>query len=281
MLNSNIFPLLKYLHTKADRAHNFKHLENVVAELQHALASSRYDHLADWHKNALIAGAWLHEVDDKKLHFIDFIYPYQTPENPHLSDDSLKKEIREIVTFLSVGEIIVPWEKITKYPLANALLSKYGSSEEFNNLVLEIISLVSCRDNHHSTLPEDERWKLLLRDADRSQAIGEVGIARCYIYTLDSGNPLFTTSTLRCQTHEDLLAVATPQRFAQYQGSSESFISHFYDKLLHLDKVSSDDDYFQTKMQSAMTVVKDFILDFGQNGYLDVIYLESLVEKYC
>lgn len=272
-LNPKIFPLLEYLHRQADRAHNFKHLENVVRELQLVLTSPKYNFLEEWQKNALLAGAWLHELDDKKLKFKEFIF------------DKAEIFLQFIawLTGTSIGrlEITPDTSNPKKYPLTETLLAGYSPSRRFTDLTLEGISLVSCRDNHNSTLPENERWKLLLRDADRSQAIGEVGIARAYICTLHFKNPLFTASTPRCQTREELLKIVTPERFAKYQGGSESMISHFYDKLLHLNDVASGDEYFLEKAKEGFEVMVDFVLEFGRTGHLDIEYLEGLVEKYC
>ena len=245
-LDNSIFSRLEQLHKNADIAHNFKHITIVASEVEKALRSKRYDFLAAWQKNALIAGALLHEVDDEKLKI--------TLPN-------------------------VPKEE--KLPNAFALLEEYSRTEQFRSLALEVISLVSTRKNHNTKVPSNEKWKLLVRGADRGQALGKVGIARCYAYTVADKQPFYTSATPRCQTREELWKVATPERFASYHGISASMIEHYIDKLLHINVVSSDDDYFKEKAQEGHEIMVEFVLEFGRTGTVDIPYLEGLVKKYC
>ena len=242
----DIFPVLIGLHENADSAHNYKHLTNVAKDVMKASESSKYKFLTALEHDALVMAAYLHEVDDEKLNF----------ELPGV-------------------------EKTDNLPLAKALLEKYGKTQEFRDLTLEIISLVSTRTNHNTTLPDDEKWKLLVRDADRLQALGEVGIARCYTYTTSIKKPLFTAETLRCRTREELKKALNPERFANYHGVSDSMLDHFFDKLLHIGKVSSGDDYLSSLLEEKMQVMEDFVVEFGIRGCLDIEYLEKLQKKYC
>lgn len=245
-LDKSILPRLEQLHKSADIAHNFKHITIVAREVSKAMTAEKYDFLAAWQKNALLAAAYLHEVDDEKLKI-------ELPGVP----------------------------KEGKLPNAKALLEEYSQTEEFRSLALEIISLVSTRSNHNREIAPDEKWKLLVRDADRGQALGKVGIARCYAYTINDNKPLFTPETPRCQTLEELWKVATPQRFAAYKGISASMIDHYYDKLLHIGEVTSGDEYFLQQLPERKQSMLDFVLDFGRKGEVDVPYLEGLVKEYC
>lgn len=102
---------------------------------------------------------------------------------------------------------------------------------------VKMIGWVSCSTNGNSspvgTVAEPEllwpRW------ADRLEAVGEMGVARCFLYTLHSARPLSAATTPRPRTPEAALALATAERFERYQssgGSSASMIDHYYDKLL-------------------------------------------------
>lgn len=245
-LHPTIFSHLEKLHKNADLAHNFKHINLVAADVGKALQSKKYDFLAPWQKNALLAGAYLHEVDDEKL---DITLPDVPKEG--------------------------------KLPNAKALLEQYSQSEEFRSLALEVIGLVSTRNNHNTKVAPSDKWKLLVRDADRGQALGKVGIARCYAYTIADNQPLFTPQTPRCQTREELRIVAPPQRFASYRGISASMIDHYYDKLLHIGEVASEDEYLLQQLPEKKEEMINFVLEFGRTGTVDVEYLEGLVKECC
>lgn len=245
-LAESVFPFLENLHKSSDLAHNFKHITMVACEVREALQSEEYCFLAPWQKNALVAAAYLHEVDDEKL---------------------------------NINIIGVPKEG--KLPNAKTILAQYSKTEQFQSLTLEIIGLVSTRSNHNTTVDSGNKWKLLVRDADRGQTLGKVGIARCYAYTLADKKPFFTSSTPLCKTKEELWQVATPERFAEYHGKSSSMIDHYYDKLLHIGEVSSGDEYLRIKMERGHKKMVDFVLKFGRTETLDFEYLENLVKEYC
>lgn len=232
------------LHKDADSAHSFSHLEAVANDVITALQSQDYNFLTSREKQALVIAAYLHEVDDEKL---KLSLPGIIPEG--------------------------------RYPIAKALLERYSSDEEFKALALEIVSLVSTRTNHNTVVMD--KWKLLVRDADRMQALGEVGIARCYDYTLTSDRPLFTTATPRCRNREELAQIATPDRFLAYRGVSNSMIDHYYDKLLHIGEIASGDEYLSQCLDEKKETIVRFVLDFGVKGDVDRAYLERLRMRYC
>lgn len=240
-IHPELFSTVKDLHAQTDPAHNFKHIEIVCAEVE--IACKEFTFLTENQKLSLYLSGFLHELDDAKL---KFTLPGVKNEGP--------------------------------YPLAKHLLNKYYPTE-ISELALECISLVSTRTNHNRVV--EEKWKLIPRDADRLQAIGDVGLARCYIYTSTIGQPLFTDQTPRCMTIEDIYKVATPERFQAYRGHSESMISHYYDKLLHIQEVASGSSYLMKDLELKKLTMIDFILVFGQTGTLDEEFLNTLVQKYC
>ncbi len=65
---------------------------------------------------------------------------------------------------------------------------------------------------------------VVVQDADRLDALGAMGIARCFAYGGYRGRPLYDP-TIKPQVH---------QSFAQYKNSESTSINHFYEKLLLL-----------------------------------------------
>ena len=65
-----------------------------------------------------------------------------------------------------------------------------------------------------------------------------------------------------CRTREELEAIATPERFAAYDGTSASVIDHFYDKLLHLRLTPemTPSEYLQRISRERHQVMVDYVL---------------------
>ena len=75
------------------------------------------------------------------------------------------------------------------------------------------------------------------RWADRLEAVGEIGIARCFYYSIHNGDALYNESTPQCMTVDEILATATQKRLDNYQkndGKSKSMMDHYYDKLIQI-----------------------------------------------
>ena len=120
------------------------------------------------------------------------------------------------------------------YENARFVLKDY--SNEDVNLIIDMISLVSCSVNGDSDAPE--KWMLIPRDADRLEAIGEIGVSRCITYTQKVGKPMHNENTPVCHTLEELDQFITEERFKEYQvrGFSLTAMDHFIDKLLQIGK---------------------------------------------
>ena len=157
---------------------------------------------------------------------------------------------------------------------ARAILTDTNIDPVTATAVIELINLVSCRHNKNSEV--SDKWKLIPRDCDRIEALGEIGIIRCYQYSLKINNPMFTSSTPRVTSIEELNKVATPERFARYNGKSASMIDHYYDKLLHIDVAASGNKYVQAIIDKRKQMMVDFVLFFGRTGTIDMTYLNKI-----
>ena len=63
--------------------------------------------------------------------------------------------------------------------------------------------------------------------------------------------------------------MAPPERFARYNGDSDSFIDHFYDKLVHVCHIESDNPYFAAQTLVRRRELLDFLFEFGRTGTVD------------
>jgi len=224
--------LVKQLYNEysIDVSHGLEHAINVLNHSREAIKEELS--LSDMEKMAVTLASLLHDVDDRKY--------FKTDQNL----DNARSILNEVIP------------------------SNYQKKDELISLTLELISLVSCSKNKNTDC--QLKWKLIPRDCDRLEAIGKIGILRCFQYCQESGNKLYTNETLRATTIDELKMIASSERFANYQGNSESMIDHFYDKLLHLNQMKSNNKYILDETNKRYQCMIDFCLMFGQKGNLTV-----------
>lgn len=151
-------------------------------------------------------------------------------------------------------------------------------------LALYMINLVSCSKNGNSKEGVEYDWMLYPRYADRLEALGEIGIWRCWQYTSHVKRPVFTETTERAQTREELQKIANADRFRNYvekrgKVGSSSFIDHFYDKLLHISDCG-ENPYFKNEVEQRIRIMEDFLIDFGQRGEINSEMINRLSDKF-
>lgn len=94
----------------------------------------------------------------------------------------------------------------------------------------------------------------IVRDADRLDAMGAVGIARCFAYGGHKGRMIYNPS--------DLVGVYTSRK--DYVGSTHSSVTHFYEKLLTLQ------DEMVTESGRSLAVTRHAYM----TAFLDQFFLE-------
>lgn len=130
--------------------------------------------------------------------------------------------------------------KTVAFSNARTLLENAGFSGAEITTTIEMISLVSASANGNTAV--SPQWKLIPRDADRIEAIGKIGVDRCYLYTQARGQPVATINTPIVTCVAELAQVNCELRYAEYvrtNGRSISMIDHFYDKLLNIGGLGS------------------------------------------
>lgn len=216
-------------------SHGLQHAMAVVRHTEKALQASGFlENMAQDEILAVLLTALLHDADDRKLF----------PKNP-------------------VGAYI------------NTRRIMEAVNSALTNRVLQLVKLVSTSENGNTT-PEEAKEKpymLYPRYADRLEALGEMGIWRCWQFTQTSKRPFFLETTPRAKTEGELKMIATPQRFEQYQktGKSDSMMDHFYDKLLHIGHLHSGNSYLEQESVNRSQLMVKFVLEFGRTGKLPKI----------
>ncbi|MET3684346.1 uncharacterized protein ABID56_002473 [Alkalibacillus flavidus] len=110
-------------------------------------------------------------------------------------------------------------------------LENQGVSQYHIDQILAIIDTISFKHGFEA-LPSLEAE--VVQDADRLDAIGAVGIARCFTYSGSKGSPI----------HDPNLFPRESMTPDQYRRGDSSAINHFYEKLLTLkDKMNTEEGY--------------------------------------
>lgn len=114
--------------------------------------------------------------------------------------------------------------------LVRAFLSDHGLAKDKVQSVIDIMSLISFRDNLGQVYKRFTELDIV-QDADRLDAIGAIGIARAFAY---GGSKNF-------EIYNPTIAVREYSSKKDYQVSDSSSINHFYEKLLLLkDRMNTE-----------------------------------------
>jgi len=139
--------------------------------------------------------------------------------------------------------------------VAENWLRSLGLDDPVVNNVVHIVDNVSFKgagvENEMKTLEGK-----IVQDADRLDAIGAIGIARCFAYGGKTGKPLFDAS-IKPSFHKS---------FEEYKLEAKTSINHFYEKLLLLK------DRMNTKTAKKIAerrhkFIKDFLNEFLKEWY--------------
>ena len=106
---------------------------------------------------------------------------------------------------------------------ADALLRREGATEEVIAAVVDIVATISYKGAGVTTAMRTLEGQCV-QDADRLDAIGAIGIARCFAYGGHAGRLL----------HDPDEAPVLHQTAAAYKASKGASLNHFYEKLLLL-----------------------------------------------
>ncbi len=107
--------------------------------------------------------------------------------------------------------------------VARKWLEKLGVDEQTIEHVCRIIETVSFKGAGVSSKP-DSKEGMIVQDADRLDALGAIGIARCFA----------TGAKLNREIHNPEKKPVFHRDFDSYKNSNSTSINHFYEKLLLL-----------------------------------------------
>jgi len=129
----------------------------------------------------------------------------------------------ELVCLLhDVGDAKLINTKTDDHTIAQKILDKYSVPSKVTDHVIQIIENLSYRGGNNQALETIEGQ--IAQDADRLDAIGAIGIARCFAYGGSKNRMLWNPNNM-------------PKEFAtkeEYLANNGDSLSHFYEKLFKL-----------------------------------------------
>lgn len=171
-----------------------------------------------------------------------------------------------------------PNQKEGEHANACATMEAVRVPQESQKAILTMIALVSCSRNGNSVpefIQKGNKYRL--------EAVGAVGVIRCYQYSKEKDRPLCSKNSPRATTVEQVFALATPERFRAYQSAGTSvhddMISHYYDKLLHVARPPPEvvkNSYLIERAKESSQELVEVCLRYGRTGAVDEKYIQEL-----
>ena len=218
-------------------SHGIQHAINVMTHAENAC--KHVSGLSQMQITAVKFAGLLHDADDKK--FFPFNHHYE----------NLRQVLSEC---FPLSAELIGHDSIVLTSVPDSL----------SNLVIQMVELVSASKNGDRIPLGIPDWMLIPRYADRLEAIGKIGIERCWKYTRTSKRPLFLPTTIQCRNEQEIWELAaTPEQYALYTGGSESMIDHYYQKLLHIAKRDMGNPYLDNIRKFRQASMIKFVLAFG------------------
>jgi uncharacterized protein len=157
-----------------------------------------------------------------------------------------------------------------------------GESEDLINNVVTMVDLVSSSKNG-DRIPEyikGKEWMLIPRYADRLEAIGLIGIERCFQYGKTTKNPLFVSTTPRPRNINEIWDYASEERYNKYSGTSDSMMDHYFDKLLRVTLFPIRNKFLDYKCNERRQPLIDFVLYFSDKINMTENDVEEFLKEY-
>src|SRR5690625_1190486 len=134
-----------------------------------------------------------------------------------------------------IDDKVVIDEAKERQRIENWLIDLNVSSKDRTH-IFDIIESISFKGGHGKPLQTLEAK--VVQDADRLDAIGAIGIARCFYYSGSKGQKLDDTS----------FPVRSEMTLEEYRNGPSTAINHFYEKLLKLkDRMQTSSGFLEAE----------------------------------
>lgn len=197
---------------------------------------------------AVLLAALLHDVDDDKI----FGGGHDDLPNARriLNDIAfgLTNEVLEMISLVGFS--------------TNGIRDVYRSNDQ-------LMQHNNCNKNSRGTLHQIPKWKLIPRDADRLEALGCIGIARCIGYGIEIGRPLHNKFTPRLANEWEIKKLAIRYWLDPEYDRSYSTLDYFIQGLIIRSIMSTNINYFVTAANQRRAPIIKLLLIYSSYGYLN------------
>jgi len=131
-----------------------------------------------------------------------------------------------IVEMAAILHDVDDWKFKENTERTKKFLSSLALDEHVRERIVQAIEDVSFKGANVDSQPSTTEGKIV-QDADRLDAIGAIGIARCFAYGGHKGNSLYDPDE-QPKKHSS---------FEDYKKHSNNSYNHFHEKLLHLKEL--------------------------------------------
>lgn len=198
-----------------DPSHDMFHVERVVALTKHIYGKLKYVFTQE-HKTTMTLAALLHDIKDHK----------------YCSDPTAcKTRIIEILQPFVETNCITP--QIVED--VNFIVENVSFSKEKKKLQEEGISSIVMIHEQSTPL---EAMMAVVQDADRLDALGAIGIARCIAFASSKQAPFYDHKTIVAYYQEELQKITLLTAAKHFD---TTVMGHFYVKLFHLESLFKTD----------------------------------------
>jgi len=160
----------------------------------------------------------------------------------------------DVLQLVAILHDLEDW-KLREQGQAEKFLKDQGVEEDIIRQVIKIIKNISYKGAKVESKMNILEGKIV-QDADKIDALGAIGIARCFSTGAKLGNPIFD-SELKPKLHKS---------FEEYKNRKTTAINHFYEKLLLLkDKMNTKEGKKIAEKRDKF--IKKFLRIFYQEWY--------------
>jgi uncharacterized protein len=248
-------------------------VQKVLDEVNHFY--QKHDEIKVSHGISHVMAVYQHAVKAISCH----VPPLSSTESMEIQVTALLHDVDDKKYFPNHGN----------YENARSILKASNVPDDSCRKIVRMIQLVSCSANGNHVpqdiIDEGAFHLLIPRWADRLEAVGAIGVLRCYQFNREHDMEFSTANSPRAQTEAEVWNFATQERFEAYQargGSSTDMISHYYDKLLHVACPPNElvrNPYLEQKAKESSKELLEVCLRYGKTGTVDEEYIQDIAKK--
>lgn len=240
------------------------------------------------------------------LEFMDFFSQHpKFPEFYFNQSKTAEENVRQAISVSSKMSGIVSSDIELKYDIRIATLLCHLANPKYYSDFVNVTNIISLfpeitperrkriinmiklvfKFTEVKTFPKkyNERlWMLYPHFAIRAENVGNIGVLKAYLYSIENKLPVTTKNTKLYDDIEDIKENVKPERYSRYiiTKKSASFVDHLYDLTIHLSQIETKNTYFKNLFLEKRMEVIQFLLTCGKNKRVNLPFLYKLKSNF-